>query len=64
MLPTPKKILGRLVEKIILGHIKLITWFSGQFFQYLMWEGGIFFYYCKVYRNDAGGIFFSNMTKM
>jgi hypothetical protein len=26
-----------------LGHIKLINWFSGQFFQYLMREGGIFF---------------------
>jgi hypothetical protein len=27
-----------------LGYEKLIFWFSGSFFQYLMWEGGTFFF--------------------
>lgn len=41
-----------------LGHQKLIIWFSGHFSQYLMREGGIFFSFVKVLRNDAGSFFF------
>jgi hypothetical protein len=40
--------------------MKLILWFAGHFFQYLMREGGTFFSVFKAYRNDAGGIFLTS----
>jgi hypothetical protein len=43
------------INSLVLGPIFPIFDAGGRHF---------FFYYCKVYRNDAGGIFFSNMTKI
>jgi hypothetical protein len=56
--------IDRKITNSYLGHIKLILWFSGHFFQYLMREGGAFFSVFKMYRNDAGGIFLIEITKI
>jgi hypothetical protein len=33
---------------LVIVHIKLSIWFSGQFFQHLMREGSIFFFFEKL----------------